>query len=122
MTLDLSYSGLVRLAATVIAVAMALYHMWAIAFGAPEAILFRGTHLLFALVLVFLLYHWDGKTRERPPTLLDYALLTLAAAPIVHLFVNYNYIVTRIYCSVSKLKELILRLTVVSLRREVPCV
>src|SRR5262245_35868503 len=97
MTIDLSHSGLVRLATTVIAVAMALYHMWAIAFGAPEAILFRGAHLLFALVLVFLLYHWTGKTRERPPTFLDYVLLAFAAAPIVYLFVNYNYVVTRIY-------------------------
>jgi len=97
MTVDLSHPGLVRLAATVIAVAMALYHMWAIAFGAPEAILFRGTHLLFALVLVFLLYRWTGETGEAPPTFLDYALLALGAAPIVHLFVNYNYVVTRIY-------------------------
>ena len=53
-----------RLAATVIAAAMALYHMWAIAFGAPEAILFRGTHLLFALVLVFLLYRRSGSRPE----------------------------------------------------------
>ena len=35
---------------------MALYHIWAIAFGTPEAFLFRGTHLLFALVLAFLIY------------------------------------------------------------------
>ena len=97
MTVDLSHPGLVRLAATVIAVAMALYHMWAIAFGAPEAILFRGTHLLFALVLIFLLYRWNGETGEAPPTFLDYALLALGAAPIIHLFVNYNYVVTRIY-------------------------
>ena len=39
-----------------IAVAMSLYHMYVAAFGPPEAIIFRGTHLLFALALVFLLY------------------------------------------------------------------
>ena len=39
-----------------VAVAMSLYHMYVAAFGPPEAIIFRGTHLLFALALVFLLY------------------------------------------------------------------
>ena len=48
-------------------------------FGAPEAILFRGTHLLFALVLVFLLYRRTGETGEAPPTIFDYALLALGA-------------------------------------------
>ena len=66
-------------------------------FGAPEAILFRGTHLLFALVLVFLLYRRTGETGEAPPTIFDYALLALGAAPIVYLFLNYDYVVTRIY-------------------------
>ena len=61
---------LVRLAVIVVSVAMALYHMWAIAFGAPEAIPFRGTHLLFALVLMFLLYRVRtmGRTRPGSPT------------------------------------------------------
>ena len=82
--------------------------MWAIAFGTPEAILFRGTHLLFALVLVFLLYRatscrtMDRPTRSSRPTTGCRRCSTtccsaLAAAPIIYLFVNYEYIVTRIY-------------------------
>ena len=39
-----------------IAVAMSIYHMGVAALGPPEAPIFRGTHLLFALTLVFLLY------------------------------------------------------------------
>ena len=35
---------------------MSLYPMWAVAMSPPEALIFRGTHLLFALVLVYLLY------------------------------------------------------------------
>ena len=35
---------------------MALYHMGVIAFAPPEAFVFRGTHLLFAMTLVFLIY------------------------------------------------------------------
>ena len=43
---------------------MALYHMWAIAFGSPEAFFYRGTHLLFAMVLVFLLFRFRSKTDD----------------------------------------------------------
>ena len=45
-----------KLAVALIAIAMSLYHMYAAAFGPPEALIFRGTHLLFAVTLVFLLY------------------------------------------------------------------
>jgi TRAP transporter 4TM/12TM fusion protein len=106
---DVSFGGVVRLAIKLIAIAMALYHMWAIAFGVPEAILFRGTHLLFALVLTFLLYRWTTAADDQPvsdeqkradgrlPTVLDFLLLVAGAVPILYLFVNYDYIVNRIF-------------------------
>jgi TRAP transporter 4TM/12TM fusion protein len=97
MKLDLSHGGLVRLAAGVIGFAMALYHMWAIAFGTPEAIIFRGTHLLFAMSLVFLLYRWRAADADKAPSLMDYGLLALSATAILYLFVYYDYIVNRIY-------------------------
>jgi len=109
----INHRGLVKLALVVISIAMALYHMWAIAFGSSEAVLFRGTHLLFALVLVFLLYRVTAKSEEMElvassahpadvprtslPTLADYVLLVLAATPILYLFVNYDYIVNRTF-------------------------
>ena len=96
MKLDLTYAGCVRIAVTVIAVAMSLYHMWAIAFGAPEAFFFRGTHLLFALVLLFLIHRWNGEAKGTPSPA-DYALLLLGAAPILYIFYNYEYFVTRIF-------------------------
>jgi TRAP transporter 4TM/12TM fusion protein len=109
MTFEFTHRGILRVALIAISIAMALYHMWAIAFGTPEAILFRGTHLLFAMVLTFLLYRWTVTQDELPksdeqkraddrlPTIFDYALIVLGAAPIVYLFVNYEYIVTRIF-------------------------
>jgi TRAP transporter 4TM/12TM fusion protein len=93
---DLSYRGGVRLATTVIAVLMVLYHMWAIAFGAPEAVWYRGTHLLFAIVLLFLMHRRSGETSDAPAPL-DYVLLALGATPILYLFVNYDYVVNRIF-------------------------
>jgi TRAP-type uncharacterized transport system fused permease subunit len=96
MKIELSYAGIVRLVVGVIGVAMALYHMWAIAFGSPEAIPYRGTHLLFALTLTYLLYRWNA-TQSFTPGALDYVLLALGAAPVLYLFFNYGYIVDRIF-------------------------
>src|SRR3712207_1068743 len=94
---DLSHGGVVGLAAGMIAVDMALYHMWVIVTGTPEAIIFRGTHLLFAIVLTFLLVRRTSAAVGQPPSALDYGLLALSAAPIAYLFLNYDYIVNRIY-------------------------
>jgi TRAP transporter 4TM/12TM fusion protein len=96
MKSDLSYTGVLRHAVVAIAVAMALYHMWAIGFGSPEAVYYRGTHLLFSLVLLFLIYRRSGEISDRP-SLLDYVLLVAGVAPIVYLFVNYEYITNRIF-------------------------
>ena len=93
---EFSHRGIIRVAVTLIALAMAIYHMWAIAFGTPEAVWFRGTHLLFALVLLFLIYRRSGEPTDAPAPL-DYVLLLLGAAPILYLFVNYDYIINRIF-------------------------
>jgi TRAP transporter 4TM/12TM fusion protein len=96
MKLEWSRSGIMRLVTTVVAVAMAVYHVHAIMYGSPEAILFRGTHLLFALALTFLIFRANG-TQDFSPKPLDFALLALGAAPILYLFLNYEYVVTRIF-------------------------
>jgi len=93
---DTSYTGVIRIVTAVIAVVMVLYHMWAIAFGSPEAVWFRGTHLLFAMVLTFLIFRATGKS-DGTSSVFDYILLVLGAMPILYLFVNYDYIVTRIF-------------------------
>ena len=94
---DLSHGGLARLAVTVVAVAMVLYHMWVIVGGASEAIIFRGTHLLFGLVLVFLIYGSKVGVQRPIPNFIDYVWLALGVASLLYLFINYEYIVTRIY-------------------------
>lgn len=94
--IDLSYATIVARATTVIGVLMAAYHVWAIAFGTPEEIWFRGTHLLFAVTLIFIIYRRNG-TPDGLPSAMDLVLLVLAAAPILYLFANYEYVVTRIF-------------------------
>ena len=77
-----------------IAVAMSLYHMYVAAFGPPEAIIFRGTHLLFALTLVFLLYPLrPGRPAWRAA---DMLLLALGFGFVLHIFLDYDYFINRI--------------------------
>ena len=78
-----------------IAVAMSLYHMYVAGFGPPEAMIFRGTHLIFALTLVFLLYPFrpDGPLGWR---VLDVALLLAGWAIVLHIFFNYESFTNRI--------------------------
>ncbi|MEO7760859.1 MAG: TRAP transporter permease [Casimicrobiaceae bacterium] len=77
-----------------VAATMSLYHMYVAGFGPPEAIIFRGTHLIFALVLVFLMY----PTRPGLPAwrVLDMALLALGIGFVLHIFLNYEYFINRI--------------------------
>ncbi|MGH8706599.1 MAG: TRAP transporter permease, partial [Burkholderiales bacterium] len=78
-----------------IAVAMSLYHMYVAGFGPPEAMIFRGTHLLFALTLVFLLYPLrpGGAPGWRA---LDAVLLVGSWSFVLHIFLNYKYFTYRI--------------------------
>jgi len=85
-----------RLAAAV-AVAMSLYHVWATATSPPEALIFRGSHLLFALALVYLLFPvaraGDGRRRL---WWVDALLIVASAAVVGHIFVTYEAITNRI--------------------------
>ena len=80
---------------TAIAVVMSAYHMYVAGFGPPEAVIFRGTHLMFALVLVFLLYpsKKDGGAGWR---VLDGLLLVLGLAFVLNIFYNYEAFTNRI--------------------------
>jgi len=81
-----------RAAALVIAVAMSLYHMYVAGFGPPEAVIFRGTHLLFTLTLVFILYPAGEGARR----LIDLVLLAGGWGLVLHIFLNYSYFENRI--------------------------
>jgi TRAP transporter 4TM/12TM fusion protein len=84
-----------RRTALAIALSMSLYHMYVAAFGPPEAMIFRGTHLLFALTLVFLLYptRANGGFGSR---LVNASLLVASWAMVLHIFLNYSYFENRI--------------------------
>lgn len=80
---------------SIVAIAMSLYHMYIAAFGPPEAMIFRGNHLLFTLTLIFLLYplkpggHWGWRA-------LDGVMLIGSWAFILHIFITYDAVTNRI--------------------------
>ncbi|HET7732082.1 MAG TPA: hypothetical protein VFK48_18815, partial [Usitatibacter sp.] len=82
-------------AVTLVSVAMSLYHMYVAAFGPPETLIFRGTHLLFALTLVFILFPLAPQ-RSAAWRLVDAALLAAGWAMVLHIFINYDYFINRI--------------------------
>lgn len=96
MQLAFDYRSIVRAVTGSIAVAMSVFHLYVIVFGAPEAVVFRGLHLAFALTLLFLFYRLSGESSDNP-SLLDFLLLGAAVAPILYLLFNYEYVVSRIY-------------------------
>jgi len=83
-----------RWLALIIAVAMSLYHMYVAAYGPPEAVIFRGTHLLFTLTLVFILY--PLRPRGGAWRILDLIFLAGGWGLVLHIFLNYSYFENRI--------------------------
>ncbi len=79
----------------VIAMAMSAYHLYTGYFGAPEALLHRSIHLLFVLVLIFFLFPLSTKERVKNFRWMDGILILLTLVSIGHLFVNYDYMITR---------------------------
>ena len=74
---------------------MSLYHMYVAAFGPPEAVIFRGMHLLFTLTLVFILYPFRRKAAQ-PGESSIWRFLAGGWGFVLHIFLNYSYFINRI--------------------------
>ena len=97
------------------AVGMSLYHIYVALTGAPEPFFFRGAHLLFAMVLIFLLYP-GFVTRDETSEVavrddaggiigaaplarvswVEWLLIAASAATIIYIWVEHERIITRI--------------------------
>ena len=88
-------ANVLKIAVALIAIAMSLYHMYVAASGPPEAMIFRGTHLLFAVTLVYLLYPFRS-TGSALWRVLDFALLATAWSAVLHIFLKYEEYTNRI--------------------------
>jgi TRAP transporter 4TM/12TM fusion protein len=135
-----------RLAAAT-ALAMALYHIYVIIppmdfispqlrevfRGPPTDYIFRGIHLLFALVLTFLWFRLKSPTDEElamllpeeraaqeaktaTASLLDYLLVAASVVSVGYIFVYYDYIINRIiYVDDMTLTDIVLSVTLILL-------
>jgi TRAP transporter 4TM/12TM fusion protein len=130
-----------------IALTMALYHIYVIIppmdfispalrevfRGPPTDYIFRGIHLMFAMVLAFLWYRLKSPTDEQlelltpeqrieherktgEPTLLDWLLIAASIVSIGYIFVYYDYIIDRIiYVDDMAWSDIILSVTLILL-------
>jgi TRAP transporter 4TM/12TM fusion protein len=79
----------------ILAVGMSLYHLGVAFIGPPEAFFFRGTHLLIAMVMTFLITPGFRKGERKTPGMVDFLLLALSCVTIGYLWINHNYLYER---------------------------
>jgi TRAP transporter 4TM/12TM fusion protein len=79
----------------VLAIFTSAYHLYAGAFGAPEAMMHRSIHLIFILLLIFLVGFTSETKQSKTKLILDGVLILLTLASLGHIFLNYEYVVTR---------------------------
>ena len=114
---------------------MSLYHLYVAFTGAPQAFFFRGTHLLFAMALVFLLYP-SLVRREKPAageirddaggiygatgpsrtSWLDWLCIAASAVTIIYIWTEHERLITRfVYVEEPETIELVLGVVFVAL-------
>lgn len=90
------YAGIMALIIAVLAIGMSIFHLYTAGFGLLESLKQRAVHLVFVLVLVFLLYPARNKTRERKlPTLIDLSWMLLGIISVGYLFLKFDEISLR---------------------------
>lgn len=80
----------------VIAMAMALYHLWIGFFGAPNALVLRSAHLGLTLCVTFLMMDWRGK-KDAGPSLWDVFLVLTSIGVAAYPIIEIDYIYGRFY-------------------------
>ncbi|MCP8615829.1 TRAP transporter permease [Salirhabdus salicampi] len=79
---------------SIVAIGMSSFHLYTAYFGSLEGMLQRSVHLLFALVLIFLIY----PIRKKGFSKLDHSrwiFIVVSVMSILYIFINYDRITTR---------------------------
>jgi len=91
----MTYSRVTQILVTVLGALFTIYHMKIAFTGVPEPLIFRGTHLMWMLVLTFLVYSGFAGHKDRPPGLLDWLLVAASVLSVGYIFYEYEYFTTR---------------------------
>lgn len=88
-----TFKGPLKLAVTIIAIAMSLFHLYTAAFRALNPIQQRSIHLIFVLVLIYLLYPATSKSPKHRPSIFDYGFIVISIVSIANISVRFNALV-----------------------------
>lgn len=84
-----------RNAVMAVALTMSLYHLYVAFFGAPDAQVFRAVHILFALLLSFLIYPLYPSGRTENPGVLAFILIACSVAACAYQYFGKSIIDNR---------------------------
>lgn len=92
-----NYVGKASIIATTIAIIWSIFQLYAASSGTFDAITLRGWHVLFLLVMVFLLYppFKNTKKEARSLPILDIILILISISAFGYLLLNYQDVVLR---------------------------
>lgn len=92
-----TYAGKVGYVISGLAIVWSLFQLYAAGFGAFDAITLRGWHVLFLLVIVFLLYPARKKNigASKRPSVFDIIFIMLSVVALGYLLFNYQEVVLR---------------------------
>jgi len=80
---------------SIVAVGMSAYHLTVAFIGAPQALFFRSTHLLFALTLIFLLFPGFRRREGARASWPELIWIAIAVGTTIYIWVNHDYLLTR---------------------------
>ena len=80
---------------TALAVAMAVFHLAVALTGPPEELIFRPVHLVFVMILIFLVHPLRRGGGAWRRVMLDGVPLAVALAALGYILFNQEYVVTR---------------------------
>jgi TRAP transporter 4TM/12TM fusion protein len=91
----MTYARATKLLVTVLGTAFTVYHLYVAFVGVPEPLIFRGTHLMWMLVLCFLVYTGFAGKKDEPPGIVDWLFVAASITSIGYIFYEYEYFITR---------------------------
>lgn len=91
----MTYARATQMLVTVLGTTFTVYHLYVAFVGVPEPLIFRGTHLLWMLVLAFLVYAGFSGRRDEPPGFVDWLFVAASLASVGYIFYEYEYFITR---------------------------
>jgi TRAP-type uncharacterized transport system fused permease subunit len=91
----MTYARAMQLLVIVLGTCFTVYHLYVAFVGVPEPLIFRGTHLMWMLVLAFLVYTSFKGHKDQPPGIVDWLFVVASALSIGYIFYEYEYFTTR---------------------------